>query len=192
MGVRPGFWQYVKAAFNARPIGMFVPPNWIGLAAFGLLGYAVDPGFLFARRRSRTRLPEHARHQRPLSAARCRRGRRRGGAVLRTEGPAGARQPVGQRQGTLPPARARLPVHPPAPVRRRHRRARLPHAGRSARPPHLDVSAPAGHAPEHPERPASPRRRPAPATRAAIRRRPSRPRRKPTGSRGCCRGSWRI
>jgi hypothetical protein len=45
MGVRPGFWQYIKAAFNARPIGMFVPPNWIGLAAFGLLGYSVDPGF---------------------------------------------------------------------------------------------------------------------------------------------------
>jgi hypothetical protein len=45
MVVRPGFWQYVKAAFNARPIGMFVAPNWIGLAAFGLLGYAVDPGF---------------------------------------------------------------------------------------------------------------------------------------------------
>jgi hypothetical protein len=43
--VRPGFWQYIKAAFNARPIGMFVPPNWVGLAAFGLLGYAVDPGF---------------------------------------------------------------------------------------------------------------------------------------------------
>lgn len=45
MGVRPGFWQYIKAAFNAKPIGMFVAPNWIGLAAFGLLGYAVDPGF---------------------------------------------------------------------------------------------------------------------------------------------------
>jgi hypothetical protein len=45
MDVRPGFWQYVKAAFNARPIGMFVAPNWIGLATFGLLGYAVDPGF---------------------------------------------------------------------------------------------------------------------------------------------------
>jgi hypothetical protein len=45
MVVRPGFWQYVKAAFNARPIGMFVAPNWIGLAAFGLLGFYVDPGF---------------------------------------------------------------------------------------------------------------------------------------------------
>lgn len=45
MVVRPGFWQYVKAAFNARPIGMFVAPNWVGLAAFGLLGYYLDPGF---------------------------------------------------------------------------------------------------------------------------------------------------
>lgn len=43
--MRPGFWQYIKAAFNARPIGMFVAPNWVGLAAFGLLGYTIDPGF---------------------------------------------------------------------------------------------------------------------------------------------------
>lgn len=35
---------YLKAAFNARPFGMFVAPNWIGLAAFGLLGLA-NPGF---------------------------------------------------------------------------------------------------------------------------------------------------
>jgi hypothetical protein len=45
MDVRPGFWQYIKAAFNARPIGMFVAPNWVGLATFGLLGYYLDPGF---------------------------------------------------------------------------------------------------------------------------------------------------
>lgn len=32
------------AAFNARPFGMFVAPNWIGLAAFGLLGLT-NPGF---------------------------------------------------------------------------------------------------------------------------------------------------
>ena len=41
---RPGFADYVKAAFNARPLGMFVAPNWIGLAAFGLLGLS-NPGF---------------------------------------------------------------------------------------------------------------------------------------------------
>jgi hypothetical protein len=44
MASRPGFLGYVAAAFNARPIGMFVAPNWVGLAAFGLLGLA-NPGF---------------------------------------------------------------------------------------------------------------------------------------------------
>ncbi len=38
------FWHYLKAAFNARPFGMLVPPNWIGLALFGLLGL-MNPGF---------------------------------------------------------------------------------------------------------------------------------------------------
>lgn len=36
-------WDYIKAAFNARPAGMFVPPNWILLATFGLLG-VLNPG----------------------------------------------------------------------------------------------------------------------------------------------------
>ncbi len=40
----PGWWDYIREAFNARPLGMFVPPNWLGLAAFGLLGLN-DPGF---------------------------------------------------------------------------------------------------------------------------------------------------
>ena len=39
-----GFWRYLKAAFNARPFGLLVPPNWIGLALFGLLGM-MNPGF---------------------------------------------------------------------------------------------------------------------------------------------------
>lgn len=42
--MKPGLWRYLKAAFNARPLGMFVAPNWIGLAAFGLLGLW-NPGF---------------------------------------------------------------------------------------------------------------------------------------------------
>jgi hypothetical protein len=42
--VRSGFWSYIKAAFNARPFGMFIAPNWIGLAAIGLLGLT-NPGF---------------------------------------------------------------------------------------------------------------------------------------------------
>jgi len=33
-----GFFRYVKAAFFARPFGMWVAPNLIGLAAFTLLG----------------------------------------------------------------------------------------------------------------------------------------------------------
>jgi hypothetical protein len=44
MAGKPGFLQYVTAAFNARPFGMVVAPNWIGLAAAGLLGFA-EPGF---------------------------------------------------------------------------------------------------------------------------------------------------
>jgi hypothetical protein len=44
MPSKPSFFDYVAAAFNARPMGMFVAPNWVGLAAFGLLGVA-NPGF---------------------------------------------------------------------------------------------------------------------------------------------------
>jgi hypothetical protein len=44
MASKTGFLDYVTAAFNARPLGMFVAPNWVGLAAFGLLGIA-NPGF---------------------------------------------------------------------------------------------------------------------------------------------------
>ena len=44
MSAKPGFTDYIRAAFNARPWGMFVAPNWIGLGAFGLLG-TMDPGF---------------------------------------------------------------------------------------------------------------------------------------------------
>ncbi|MFB3891660.1 MAG: hypothetical protein ACE15C_06505 [Phycisphaerae bacterium] len=36
--------DYIKAAFNARPAGMFVAPNWVGVAVFGLLGL-LNPGF---------------------------------------------------------------------------------------------------------------------------------------------------
>lgn len=44
MAAKPGFLDYLTAAFNARPIGMFVAPNWVGLAAIGILGIA-NPGF---------------------------------------------------------------------------------------------------------------------------------------------------
>jgi hypothetical protein len=36
--------SYLAAAFNARPLGMPIPPNWFGVAAFGLLGALVSPG----------------------------------------------------------------------------------------------------------------------------------------------------
>ena len=42
--MKQGLWTYVKEAFNARPIGMFVPPNWIGLAGIALAGL-LNPGF---------------------------------------------------------------------------------------------------------------------------------------------------
>lgn len=37
--------SYLWAAFNARPFGMLIAPNWVGLAAFGLLGAFLSPGF---------------------------------------------------------------------------------------------------------------------------------------------------
>ena len=43
MAGKPGFFRFVSAAFSARPFGMFVPPNWLALAATGLLGLA-EPG----------------------------------------------------------------------------------------------------------------------------------------------------
>ena len=36
--------DYLIAAFHAKPTGMFVAPNWIGLGCFGLLGI-LNPGF---------------------------------------------------------------------------------------------------------------------------------------------------
>jgi signal transduction histidine kinase len=36
--------SYWWAAFNARPFGMPIPPNWFAVAAFGLLGAFVSPG----------------------------------------------------------------------------------------------------------------------------------------------------
>ncbi len=43
MAAPPSLGRLLGAAFHARPAGMFVPPNWIGIAAFGLLGF-VNPG----------------------------------------------------------------------------------------------------------------------------------------------------
>lgn len=37
--------SYLAAAFNAKPFGMPIPPNWFAIAAFVLLGAAINPGF---------------------------------------------------------------------------------------------------------------------------------------------------
>jgi hypothetical protein len=37
--------KYLWAAFNARPFGMPIAPNWVGIAAFGLFGAFLSPGF---------------------------------------------------------------------------------------------------------------------------------------------------
>ena len=42
--MKSGLWSYIQAAFNARPIGMFVPPNWVGLVGFAMAGL-LNPGF---------------------------------------------------------------------------------------------------------------------------------------------------
>lgn len=42
--MKRSFFGYLRAAFSAKPFGMFVAPNWIGLAAFGVLGLT-NPGF---------------------------------------------------------------------------------------------------------------------------------------------------
>jgi hypothetical protein len=39
-----GSRSYLAAAFNARPFGMPIPPNWFAVAAFTLLGAFVNPG----------------------------------------------------------------------------------------------------------------------------------------------------
>ena len=40
--MKVGFGHYIRAAFNAKPMGMFVPPNWLMLALFGFLG-VIEP-----------------------------------------------------------------------------------------------------------------------------------------------------
>ena len=42
--MKPGFSDYLREAFNARPMGMFIPPTWAGLGVFAFLGL-LNPGF---------------------------------------------------------------------------------------------------------------------------------------------------
>lgn len=41
-----GFFDYIKAAFSAKPAGMPLSPNWIFVAAASMLGILLNPGFL--------------------------------------------------------------------------------------------------------------------------------------------------
>lgn len=41
-----GLKDYFLSAFNAKPAGMFISPNWIGLSSIALLGILLNPGFL--------------------------------------------------------------------------------------------------------------------------------------------------
>lgn len=73
--------RYLWSAFNARPLGMPLPPNWFGLAAFALLGAFVSPGFwllgaglelgylLLLARSARFRRAVDARHMQPADTA---------------------------------------------------------------------------------------------------------------------------
>lgn len=42
--MQAGIKDYIYEAFNARPLGMLVPPNWVGLGFVGILGF-LNPGF---------------------------------------------------------------------------------------------------------------------------------------------------
>lgn len=73
--------RYLWSAFNARPLGMPLPPNWFVLAAFALLGAFVSPGFwllgaglelgylLLLARSARFRRAVDARHVQPADPA---------------------------------------------------------------------------------------------------------------------------
>ena len=67
MAGKPGFFYYITAAFNARPFGMSVAPNWVGLAAVGLLGVSI-PGSGCSAPASSSGYLLYARDQRALPA----------------------------------------------------------------------------------------------------------------------------
>src|SRR5262245_26276851 len=70
---KPTFWDYIREAFNACPGGMFIPPNWIGIGIFGLLGFLnfgfwiIGAGFELAYL---GRLSTHPRFQRLVNGGR--------------------------------------------------------------------------------------------------------------------------
>jgi hypothetical protein len=43
---KPKLWDYIKAAFSARPWGLIISPNWLMLGLFTIAGLAINSGFL--------------------------------------------------------------------------------------------------------------------------------------------------
>jgi hypothetical protein len=90
--------SYLAAAFNAKPLGMPVAPNWFVLAAFGLLGAFVSPGFwLMGLGLEIAYLWGLSRHPRFRAFVDARSGRGSGGddpypILLQRLGPQGRRQ----------------------------------------------------------------------------------------------------
>ena len=166
MAEKPGFFDYITAAFNARPFGMFVAPNWIGLGAFGLLGM-MEPGFWVLGAGLELgyllTLATNERFQRLVAAVPLGEATRR----LEQAHPGAPRTPRCRRPPHLRSPRAALPLdHRSAAARRQRgssRRARS--AGRQPGPAVLDVPAPAGRAAHDPagDRRIGRRRRPAEA-----------------------------
>ena len=167
MAEKPGFFDYITAAFNARPFGMFVAPNWIGLGAFGLLGM-MEPGFWV--------LGAGLELGYLLALATNERFQRLVAAVPLVEATADWNKRIQALLGRLDAGDRRiydllsqrcrsiidLQLHG-ATARDRPRRPRS--AGRQPRPPVVDVPAAARRAPHHPagHRRIGRRRRPPPA-----------------------------
>ena len=148
MAQKTGFLDYLTAAFSARPIGMFVAPNWVGLAAFGLLGLT-NPGFWVLGAGLELgyllTLATNPRFQRvvssrPLSAARAEWNVRIRSLIGRLDD---------ERSEALRGVVGAVPIdHRPADEQRRGRAPWDRGAGRQPRPPLVDVSAAAGRPPD--------------------------------------------
>ena len=165
--MKPSLWDYLREAFNARPIGMFFPPNWAMLGGFGLaagyfrmpeflvLGAGVELGYLLL-------LGTNTRFQRFVAGKLGAAGHAGGRSQVAEAGgvPAGCRSPP------LRDARPAVPVGPRAAVPRRHVGSGVQLAERQPRPADLDVPPPARHAAGDPAR-AARRRRPRPRRSAA-------------------------
>ena len=69
--MNPSAWDYIRKAFNARPIGMFVPPNWMGLGRSRFWAL-LNPGFWIIGLGLELGLSVDSGHQRALPEIRRR------------------------------------------------------------------------------------------------------------------------